>query len=90
MVIGVAKEIKNNEFRVGLTPNAASEYVKAGHTVLIEKDAGVGSSFSDAEYVAAGCQIVETAAEAWAADMVIKVKEISIGPDPVHLPAPGC
>ena len=75
MVIGVAKEIKNNEFRVGLTPNAASEYVKAGHTVLIEKDAGVGSSFSDAEYVAAGCQIVETAAEAWAADMVIKVKE---------------
>ena len=75
MVIGVAKEIKNNEFRVGLTPNAASEYVKAGHTVLIEKDAGVGSSFPDAEYVAAGCQIVETAAEAWAADMVIKVKE---------------
>ena len=75
MVIGVAKEIKNNEFRVGLTPNAASEYVKAGHTVLIEKDAGVGSSFSDAEYVAAGCQIVETAVEAWAADMVIKVKE---------------
>ena len=75
MVIGVAKEIKNNEFRVGLTPNAASEYVKAGHTVLIEKDAGVGSSFSDAEYVAAGCQIVETAAEAWAADIVIKVKE---------------
>ena len=75
MIIGVAKEIKNNEFRVGLTPNAASEYVKAGHTVLIEKDAGVGSSFTDAEYVAAGCQIVETAAEAWAADMVIKVKE---------------
>ena len=75
MVIGVAKEIKNNEFRVGLTPNAASEYVKAGHTVLIEKDAGVGSSFTDAEYIAAGCQIVETAAEAWAADMVIKVKE---------------
>ena len=75
MIIGVAKEIKNNEFRVGLTPNAASEYVKAGHTVLIEKDAGVGSSFPDSEYVAAGCQIVETAAEAWAADMVIKVKE---------------
>ena len=75
MIIGLPKEIKNNEFRVGLTPNAASEYVKAGHTVLIEKDAGVGSSFTDAEYVAAGCQIVETAAEAWAADMVIKVKE---------------
>ena len=75
MVIGVAKEIKNNEFRVGLTPNAASEYVKAGHTVLIEKDAGVGSSFTNEEYAAAGCQIVETAAEAWAADMVIKVKE---------------
>ena len=75
MIIGVAKEIKNNEFRVGLTPNAASEYVKAGHTVLIEKDAGVGSSFPNEEYVAAGCQIVETAAEAWAADMVIKVKE---------------
>ena len=75
MIIGVAKEIKNNEFRVGLTPNGASEYVKAGHTVLIEKDAGVGSSFTNEEYLAAGCQIVETAAEAWAADMVIKVKE---------------
>ena len=75
MIIGVAKEIKNNEFRVGLTPNGASEYVKAGHTVLIEKDAGVGSSFTNEEYIAAGCQIVETAAEAWAADMVIKVKE---------------
>ena len=75
MVIGVAKEIKNNEFRVGLTPGAASAYVAAGHTVLIEKGAGLGSSYTDEEYAAAGCKIVETAEEAWAADMVIKVKE---------------
>lgn len=75
MIIGVAKEIKNNEFRVGLTPSAAGEYVRAGHTVLIEKDAGLGSSFPDAEYEAFGCKIVAAPEEVWAADMVIKVKE---------------
>ena len=75
MVIGVVREIKDNEFRVGLTPGAASEYIKAGHIVLVEKGAGEGSSFPDGEYQAVGCSVVDTAAQAWAADMVVKVKE---------------
>ncbi len=76
MIIGVPKEIKNNEFRVGLTPGAAREYVTNGHSVLVEKGAGVGSSFSDAEYAAAGATLVDTAPEVFAkADMIVKVKE---------------
>ena len=75
MIIGVPKEIKNNEFRVGLTPDTAAAYVQAKHKVLIEKGAGLGSGFTDAEYRQAGCKIVKTAKEAWAAEMIIKVKE---------------
>lgn len=75
MKIGLPKEIKNNEFRVGLTPNAVSEYVQNGHTVLVETGAGIGAGFTDEEYVAAGAAIVADAAEAWAAEMVVKVKE---------------
>ena len=75
MKIGLPKEIKNNEFRVGLTPNAVSEYVQNGHTVLVEQGAGIGAGFTDEEYVAAGATIVADAAEAWAAEMVVKVKE---------------
>lgn len=76
MIIGVPKEIKNNEFRVGLTPGAAREYVTNGHSVLVEKGAGIGSSFSDAEYAAAGATLVDTAPEVFAkADMIVKVKE---------------
>ena len=75
MIIGVPKEIKNNEFRVGLTPDTAAAYVQAKHRVLIEKGAGEGSGFPDKEYRAAGCKIVKTAREAWAADMIVKVKE---------------
>ena len=75
MKIGLPKEIKNNEFRVGLTPNAVSEYVQNGHTVLVETGAGIGAGFTDEEYVAAGASIVADAAEAWAAEMVVKVKE---------------
>ena len=76
MVIGVPKEIKNNEYRVGLTPGAVSAFVQAGHTVLVERGAGSGSGFSDAEYQEAGAQILEEAAAVWAgAGMIVKVKE---------------
>ena len=76
MIIGVPKEIKNNEFRVAMTPAGAREFVSRGHAVLVEKSAGVGSSFEDAEYAAAGAEIVETAEEVFArAEMIVKVKE---------------
>lgn len=57
MTIGVVKEIKNNEFRVGLTPDAVSAFVQAGHPVLVEKGAGLGSGFPDEEYVQAGATL---------------------------------
>lgn len=75
MIIGVPKEIKNNENRVGITPAGVLSFVQAGHTVWIEKGAGLGSGFTDAEYEAQGAILKETAAETWAADMVLKVKE---------------
>ncbi|MBW5445525.1 alanine dehydrogenase [Cohnella sp. CFH 77786] len=75
MRIGVPKEIKSFESRVGVTPMAAKEYVQAGHAVLVQEGAGAGSGFADREYRDAGAVVVESAAEAWAADMVIKVKE---------------
>lgn len=76
MIIGVPTEIKNNEFRVGLTPAAAADYVANGHRVIIQKGAGVGSSFADEAYVGAGAEIIDTAEEIFAtADMIIKVKE---------------
>ena len=76
MVIGVPKEIKNNEFRVGLTPGAVSAFVQAGHSALVEAGAGSGSGFTDQEYEQAGAQIVAQAEAVWAgADMIVKVKE---------------
>lgn len=75
MRIGIPKEIKNHENRVALTPAGAFALVQAGHTVLIETQAGLGSGFSDHDYLAQGSQIVASAAEAWAAEMVVKVKE---------------
>lgn len=76
MIIGVPKEIKNNEFRVGLTPGGVSEFVGHGHTVLVECGAGAGSSFPDSEYEAAGGQVVRGAEELFArAEMIVKVKE---------------
>ena len=76
VIVGVPSEIKNNEFRVGMTPAGAHEFVAHGHTFLVQKGAGEGSSFTDAEYVAAGAQIVDSADEVFArADMIIKVKE---------------
>jgi alanine dehydrogenase len=75
MIIGVSKEIKNNENRVGITPAGVASFKKNGHEVLIETNAGLGSGFTDQDYRDAGALIVLTAKEAWSADMVIKVKE---------------
>ena len=76
MKIGCVKEIKNNEFRVGLTPDNVKAYIAHGHEVLIEKGAGLGSGFADAEYEAAGAKMVEAAPAVWdQCDMMIKVKE---------------
>lgn len=76
MHIGCPKEIKPQEFRVGLTPNAAREAVAHGHSVTVQTQSGVGAGFSDEDYVEAGAAIAETAAEIFAAaDMIVKVKE---------------
>ncbi|MFD0679183.1 MULTISPECIES: alanine dehydrogenase [unclassified Paenibacillus] len=76
MIIGVPKEIKNNENRVAITPAAVAAFVKAGHHVYIENNAGMGSGFTNADYMAAGAVVLEQAAEVWsAAEMVMKVKE---------------
>jgi alanine dehydrogenase len=76
MKVGVPKEMKNNEFRVGLTPTSVRELTARGHAVLVEAGAGLGSGLTDAEYVAAGGQIVPTAEAVFAAaEMVVKVKE---------------
>ncbi|MBU5292934.1 alanine dehydrogenase [Anaerosalibacter bizertensis] len=77
MIVGIAKEIKNNEYRVACTPNGVKEFVKRGHTVLVEKDAGIGSGFSNEEYIAQGAEIVETAEELYKRlELIYKVKEI--------------
>ncbi|MBW4030568.1 MAG: alanine dehydrogenase, partial [Acidobacteria bacterium] len=76
MIIGVPKEIKTDENRVALTPAGVREFTSAGHQVLIEAGAGVGSSISDDAYVANGASVVATADDVWAhADLVLKVKE---------------
>lgn len=76
MIIGVPKEIKNNENRVAITPAGVMSFVQAGHTVIIEKDAGIGSGFTNDDYIKAGAQMIDNAKDVWAqADMVMKVKE---------------
>ncbi|AHV95161.1 alanine dehydrogenase [Paenibacillus sabinae] len=76
MIIGVPKEIKNNENRVAITPGGVVSFVKEGHKVLVEKGAGLGSGFLDEEYAAAGAELIDSAAEVWSgAEMVMKVKE---------------
>ena len=76
MKIGCPTEIKPQEFRVGMTPDAAREAVNHGHQVLIQKGAGLGAGFVDADYVSAGAAIIDTAEEIFAtADMIVKVKE---------------
>ena len=75
MRIGVPKEIKVHEYRVGLVPAAVRELVEAGHEALVETEAGGGIGFSDADYRAAGAQICSSAEDAFAADLIVKVKE---------------
>ena len=76
MKIGIPKEIKNNENRVGMTPAGVSELVKHGHEVFVQHTAGEGSGFSDEDYLSVGASIVPTIEETYAvADMIIKVKE---------------
>ncbi len=76
MLIGVPKEIKVHESRVALTPEGAAELVRAGHRVVIEKGAGLGSALTDADYIAAGASIEEDVEKIWAtSDMILKVKE---------------
>ena len=76
MIIGVPKEIKNNENRVALTPAGALELSKRGHEVYIQSTAGVGSGFEDEEYRTAGAKILPTIEEVYGiAEMIIKVKE---------------
>jgi alanine dehydrogenase len=76
MIIGVPKEIKEQEQRVALLPSAANQLVRRGHSVVLQKDAGIGSGYPDADYVKAGAEIVDQAKEVFArADMIVKVKE---------------
>jgi len=76
MRVGVPKEIKNHEYRVGLTPPSVAELVAAGHELVVETGAGRGIDFEDADYTAAGARIVGTPAEVFAqSDMIVKVKE---------------
>jgi len=76
MLVGVPKEIKVHEYRVALTPEGAAELIRAGHKVVIEKDAGAGSSLSDSDYLAVGASIEADVEKIWqSADMILKVKE---------------
>ena len=74
--VGIPREVKNNEYRVAITPSGVHELVRNGHEVCVETSAGVGSSITDDEYVRAGAKILDTAADVWATgDLILKVKE---------------
>src|SRR3990170_8670166 len=76
MLVGVPREIKNHESRVGLTPQSVRELAARGHTVLVERDAGAGIAATDGEYRSAGAAVVDTAEEVFArAELIVKVKE---------------
>src|SRR5579872_4034687 len=83
MIVGVPREIKDHETRVGLVPSGATALREAGHRVLVESKAGAGSSITDEEYSSAGCEILSSAADVWRqADLIVKVKE----PQPAEYP----
>jgi alanine dehydrogenase len=83
MIIGLPREIKDQEYRVALLPSAAYQLVKRGHTVLVERRAGIGAGFSDADYEQAGASLVDLAADVFArAELIVKVKE----PQPAEIP----
>ena len=74
--VGIPREVKNNEYRVAITPSGVHELARNGHEVYVETDAGVGSSITNADYVAAGAKILDSAADVWATgDLILKVKE---------------
>jgi alanine dehydrogenase len=75
MIVGVPKEIKDNEYRVAMTPGGVRQLSEVGHQVWVETGAGEDSGFPDAQYMASGAKVAPTAAEAWDAQLVIKVKE---------------
>ena len=76
MIVGVPKEVKQDEYRVAMVPAGVEELTRAGHTVLIQSGAGAGSGITDEQYSSNGAEIVATAAEVWKrADLVVKVKE---------------
>jgi len=75
MIIGLPREIKDNEYRVAITPGGVRQLVDSGHDVLVQEEAGEGSGFSDAEYRWGGARMVARAEDVWAADIVVKVKE---------------
>ncbi|MCH2455861.1 MAG: alanine dehydrogenase, partial [Idiomarina sp.] len=76
MLIGVPKEIKNHEYRIGLTPAAVREYVENGHDVIVENNGGAAIGFTNEQYTEAGASIVDTPEEIFErADMIVKVKE---------------
>ncbi len=75
MEIGVPKEIKDQEFRVGLSPSSVRVCTEKGHTIFVETNAGVGAGFTDEDYQQAGAQIVSAASDAWNRELVVKVKE---------------
>ena len=76
MIVGVPKEIKAQEHRVGLVPSSVREFVAHGHTVIVESGAGAGINYTDADYEASGAEISKSAKDIFAkADMIIKVKE---------------
>ncbi len=88
MLVGVPKEIKNHEYRVGLTPASVREFIHNGHQVMVQKDAGDSIGFHDEQYVAAGAEIVATAEEIFQrAEMIVKVKEPQ--PDECRMLSPG-
>ena len=76
MLIGVPKEIKNHEYRVGMVPASVRELIQNGHDVIVEKNAGMGIGFSDQDYITAGASIEDEVCTVFAkADMIVKVKE---------------
>src|SRR5512138_3877163 len=75
MRVGIPREIKDQEYRVSMTPGGVRQLVESGHRVFVERQAGAGSGFSDADYRAAGAELVPDAAAAWSAELVVKVKE---------------
>ncbi|MBE9076537.1 alanine dehydrogenase [Romeria aff. gracilis LEGE 07310] len=75
MEIGIPKEIKDQEFRVGLSPDSVKVLNRQGHRVFVESQAGLGAGFTDADYKAAGAELVKTAEAAWQRELVVKVKE---------------